>query len=101
MVPNRGSLMRALSAGRRARGQPRRVGFDHLEPRVTLSAFFVSPSGDDSAAGSASAPWRTLQHAANLVQPGDVVDVLAGSYSGFVMGWDYPQGGTAAAPITF
>ncbi|APW59888.1 DUF4082 domain-containing protein [Paludisphaera borealis] len=66
-----------------------------------LSNFFVSPTGSDTGAGTAAAPWKTLQHAADTVQAGDVVDVKAGSYAGFIMGWNGPQSGTAAAPITF
>jgi len=42
-----------------------------------------------------------LQHAANLVVAGDTVDVEAGNYAGFVMGWNSPQNGTASAPITW
>ena len=42
--------------------------------------YFVSPSGDDSNAGTANSPWRTLQHAADSVSPGDVVQVRTGVY---------------------
>jgi signal peptidase I len=43
----------------------------------------TSPTGDDNNIGSAEAPWATLQHAADAVQPGDSVFVLDGSYTGF------------------
>ncbi|HEY7087662.1 MAG TPA: hypothetical protein VH518_06200, partial [Tepidisphaeraceae bacterium] len=37
-----------------------------LETRTLLSSYYVSPSGSDAAAGtSASAPFKTLQKAAN------------------------------------
>ena len=36
-----------------------------------LRTFYVDPAGNDGAAGSLAAPWRTLQHAANVVQAGD------------------------------
>jgi parallel beta-helix repeat protein len=62
---------------------------------------YVSPQGNDLAAGTLRAPWRTLQHAANAARPGDTINVRAGTYSGFVLGWDNPQGGTPGAPITF
>jgi fibronectin type 3 domain-containing protein len=68
-----------------------------LESRILMSTYYVSPSGSDSAAGSQAAPWKTLQQAADSVQAGDTVNVLAGSYAGFTVTAD----GTASAPITF
>ena len=68
-----------------------------LEVRVLLSNVYVSPSGNDQADGSANTPWKTLQHAANLVQPGDVVTVAPGNYTGF----ELTRSGTAANRITF
>ncbi|HEX5133271.1 MAG TPA: right-handed parallel beta-helix repeat-containing protein [Candidatus Krumholzibacteria bacterium] len=59
--------------------------------------YHVSTSGTDGAAGSASAPWRTLQYAANNVGAGDVVHVAPGTYVGFNMTTD----GTAGARIVF
>lgn len=78
-----------------------RPGFDILEPRLTPSTFYVSPTGNDNAAGTQQAPWQTLQQAANEVVAGDTVEVEPGDYAGFVMGWNNPQNGTAAAPITW
>jgi|WetSurMetagenome_2_1015567.scaffolds.fasta_scaffold00148_9 parallel beta-helix repeat protein len=60
-----------------------------------------SSAGNDTYAGTSAAPWKTLQHAADNVGPGDTVIVRPGSYAGFVMGWDNPQNGTASAPIAF
>jgi len=59
--------------------------------------FFVSTTGSDSAGGTTNTPWRTLQHAADAVGPGDRVTVRPGNYTGF----DLRHSGTAAAPITF
>ncbi len=59
--------------------------------------YYVSTTGSDSASGSSSAPWRTLQRAADAVRAGDVVHVAAGSYTGFYLA----TSGTAASPITF
>jgi hypothetical protein len=59
--------------------------------------FVVAPNGDDGAAGTSANPWRTLQHAAEIVGPGDRVTVRAGSYAGFHL----ESSGTAAAPIEF
>jgi hypothetical protein len=64
---------------------------------ATAATYHVSPAGDDAAAGSAAAPWQTLQHAADRVQPGDTVRVGAGQYAGF----DLRESGTADAPIRF
>ncbi len=75
--------------------------FECLEPRTLFSAYYVSPLGSDSAAGTAANPWKTLQQAADMVQAGDVVTVEPGKYAGFIMGWNNPQNGTASAPIVF
>jgi parallel beta-helix repeat protein len=63
--------------------------------------YYVSPDGSDAAAGTQEAPFRTIQKAASLVDAGDTVVVRAGTYAGFQLGWDFPQNGTAAQPITF
>jgi hypothetical protein len=65
------------------------------------STYYVSPGGSDTAAGTEGAPFRTIQRAASLVGAGDTVVVRAGTYAGFQLGWDFPQSGTAAQPITF
>src|SRR5579859_526702 len=74
-----------------------------LEGRVLLTTYYVSPSGSDGAAGtSAATAFATLQHAADLAAAGDVVNALPGTYaSGFSLGWDFAQNGTAASRITF
>lgn len=65
------------------------------------ATYYVATTGSDTNPGGAASPWRTLQHAAGVVQAGDTVIVHAGSYAGFVLGWDYPQNGSAGAPISF
>lgn len=66
-----------------------------------LRTFYVAANGNDAAAGSATAPWRTIQRAAHDVLPGDLIVVRPGRYAGFVLGWDGPQNGTVTNPITF
>jgi len=69
-----------------------------------VAAFFCSPnpaaareyhvalSGDDANAGTEARPFRTIQAAANVTQPGDVVTVHAGVYRERV---NPPRGGTS------
>src|SRR5262245_51728058 len=60
--------------------------------------FWVSPGGNDTAAGTSLATaWATLVHAASAVGPGDTVHVADGDYQGF----DLRTAGTAANPISF
>jgi alpha-N-arabinofuranosidase len=40
----------------------------------------VATSGDDANAGTRAAPLRTIQRAADLAQPGDVITVHGGVY---------------------
>jgi hypothetical protein len=42
--------------------------------------YWVAPGGDDSNRGTAASPFRTIQKAADLARPGDVVRVLPGVY---------------------
>jgi alpha-N-arabinofuranosidase len=42
--------------------------------------FHVKPNGNDANSGTQAAPFRTIQHAANLAHPGDVITVHAGVY---------------------
>lgn len=75
----------------------RRPTLEELNPRLVPAVLYVSPSGNDANAGTDAAPWRTLQRAADVVNPGDQVVVRAGTYAGFNLTRD----GTAAAPIAF
>jgi hypothetical protein len=59
---------------------------------------YVAPAGDDAAEGSAEHPWRTLQHAADAVLPGDTVVVKKGTYGEEVT---LARSGEEGKPITF
>jgi Right handed beta helix region len=48
------------------------------------SAFYVATTGNDSNAGTQSAPWRTIQHAADTARAGSTVNVRAGVYEELV-----------------
>jgi MYXO-CTERM domain-containing protein len=52
---------------------------------VWATDYSVATTGSDSATGSASDPWATIQHAVDTMQPGDSVTVANGSYIGFWM----------------
>jgi parallel beta-helix repeat protein len=70
-----------------------------------MTTYYVSSQiGNDNNAGTcATAPLATLQVAANLVHPGDTVEVMNGTYTGPAYGdvLDITTSGTASAPITF
>ena len=76
-----------------------RTVIEALESRTLMSAnWFVSTTGADTNPGTLTAPFRTIQHAANLAQPGDVVQIRSGVYRETVT---LAHSGTAAAPIVF
>jgi hypothetical protein len=61
--------------------------------------YYVSPNGNDANAGtSISAPWRTIQKAANTAIAGDRVYIRSGAYRERVT---FPRSGTATNPIVF
>lgn len=64
---------------------------------AAAGSFYVAPDGKDRAVGSAAAPWRNLQRAADRVGPGDTVVVRPGHYRGFFLG----EGGEPGRPIRF
>jgi len=68
---------------------------------TTSQIYYVSSFGNDTDNGYKLHPWKTLQHAADKLVAGDTVIVSPGQYTGFVMGYDNPQNGTADKPITF
>ena len=48
------------------------------------STFYVATTGDDSNPGTQTAPWRTIQHAADTVRAGATVNVRGGVYEELV-----------------
>lgn len=60
-----------------------------IVPVVNATTFYVSNSGNDNNDGrSTSTAWATLKHAAESpsVVAGDVIEVMAGTYQGFIIG---------------
>lgn len=52
-----------------------------LPAAQAASIYYVSPLGNDSNPGTEALPWRTIQRAANAVNPGDTVYVRSGVYN--------------------
>ena len=71
---------------------------EQLESRVLLSTYYVATNGSDSYAGSLSKPFKTIQKAANIAQPGDTVFVRGGTYRETVRP---SRSGTGSSPIAF
>lgn len=59
--------------------------------------YWVSPSGNDAAPGSAAQPWRTIGRAVRDAQPGDVITLTAGKYRETVV---IGHSGLPGQPIT-
>ncbi len=68
-----------------------------ITPRYWVDAVF----GSDGNAGDSANPFQTIQHAANLVIPGDLVVVRDGFYTGPTNVITLDRGGAAAAPVVF
>ncbi len=65
-----------------------------LCPVASATTYYVSGVGSDDANGlSAKTAFRTLQHAANLTEPGDLVLAMNGTYS-------IPEGKNAGAVLS-
>jgi hypothetical protein len=90
-----------------------RPQFEVLEARQLVSVYYISPSGSDNNSGaSTSDPFYTFAHAIPLLQPGDTLVLMDGTYThsttglpdilGPDNGYANPNAhdGTAAAPIT-
>jgi hypothetical protein len=67
-------------------------------PALEAAALVVALDGDDAAEGTAAAPLRTIDAAAQRAQPGDTILVRAGSYEGDV---STAASGTESERITF
>ena len=61
---------------------------------ASAAELHVSPAGSDQNTGTSAAPFRTIQHAADLARPGDVITVHEGVYRERV---NPPRGGESAA----
>jgi hypothetical protein len=68
---------------------------------VHAATYYVSPAGSDSSAGSSSAPFATLQRAANIANPGDTIYMRGGRYAlNDTTAVRITRSGVAGSPIT-
>jgi len=74
------------------------IAFTSISLAQSGSTFYVSKSGKDTNSGSFTAPWLTIQHAANTVAAGATVYVETGVYNESV---NFPNSGTLSNAITF
>lgn len=63
---------------------------------VSGRQWWVATNGSDTGAGTSASPFATIQHAADVAQPGDEIRVKPGVYYQTL---DTPRGGTSSAPI--
>ena len=71
-------------------------------PVAGTCTVYASPTGNDAAAGTAAAPFRTFKRLADALAPGSVGCLRAGTYAPppGVDGVTLNKGGTTAAPAT-
>ena len=43
--------------------------------------YFLSPTGSDSATGTITTPWQSLEVSVNKLSPGDILYVRGGEYT--------------------
>ncbi len=67
----------------------------------TTPCRYVAVTGNDANAGTSTAPWQTIQHAADVANPGDTVIVRDGVYTGGATIVTISRSGTAAAWLVF
>jgi len=61
---------------------------------ASAATYHVATSGSDANPGTLASPWATLQHAVDVIAPGDVIQVAAGTYAGCRIG----NSGTQSLP---
>lgn len=84
------------------------LGLTVLAATAQAATYYVSPGGDDAAAGTRAQPWGTVQHAAETAVAGDTVVIAEGVYREVVTvgnsgepdrACSWPTGGDAATRI--
>ena len=62
--------------------------------------YYVATNGNDSNAGTLSAPWLTVRKGLATVGAGDALYIRGGTYQAITAGWYFAHSGTASQPIT-
>ncbi len=81
------------------------VDCDDDNPQAATNCLYIGPDGDDAAAGTREAPWRTFARAVTALAPGKSLIVLSGTYTvtdhgGLIASCaDGDPSGTAESPI--
>jgi hypothetical protein len=88
--------VRHPSSSRRVMGT--RGTVEVLESRRLLAAWYVSTGGDNDNPGTLEEPFKTIQQAATVAEPGDTVFVREGVYRETITP---ASSGEAGSPITF
>jgi hypothetical protein len=71
-------------------------------PSVSGRVFYIAPGGNDAAAGTITAPWRTIARASAALAAGDILYARGGVYTGQGgYNWAKSASGVSGAPITF
>ena len=63
------------------------------------TTWYVATNGNDASPGTLAAPWKTINHAAQVATAGDTVDVRTGTYKEYVTVAN--SGSASAGYITF
>ena len=69
-----------------------------LSAEAKTTTYFVALTGSDSNAGTQKSPFRTIQHAADLMKPGQVCMIKGGRYRETVT---LTQSGSSEQPLVF
>jgi hypothetical protein len=76
------------------------IGLLCLAGVAQAATYYVSPAGSDSSPGSLSAPFATLQKAANVANPGDTIYMRGGTYVLNDSAVQIGRSGASGSPIT-
>lgn len=80
---------------------------------ASAASYYIAPTGDDNAAGTLDAPWKSIARAQQAVHPGDTVYLRGGTYAftaataacpsrrGVVSAIVFDKSGTHAQPIRY